>query len=62
MEIMTAAVVAVVAVVDVALMALVMVAIYLATTLGYAIISEAVYIVKKKISRRRKREKQGGVP
>lgn len=59
MEIMTAAVVAVV---DVALMALVMVAIYLATTLGYEIISEAVYIVKKKISRRRQRKKQGGVP
>ena len=59
MEIMTAAVGVVV---DMALMVLAMIALGIAATAGWAIISSVAEIAREKISRRRQRKKQGGVP
>lgn len=57
MEIMTAAVGVVV---DMALMVLALIAIGIAATAGWAIIASLAEIAQEKISRRRKRKKQGG--
>ena len=59
MEIMTDAVGVVV---DMALMVLALIAIGIAATAGWAIIASLAEIAREKISRRRKRKKQGGVP
>lgn len=57
MEIMTAAVGVVV---DMALMVLALIALGIAATAGWAIITSLAEIAREKISRRRKRKKQGG--
>lgn len=59
MEIMTAAVGVVV---DMALMVLALIAIGIAATAGWVIIASLAEIARDKISRRKKRKKQGGVP
>lgn len=59
MDIMTAAVGVVV---DMALMVLALIALGIAATAGWAIIAGLAEIAREKISRRRKRKKQGGVP
>ena len=59
MEIMTAAVGVVV---DMALMVLALIALGIAATAGWAIIASLAEIAREKISRRRQRKKQGGVP